>query len=106
MNRTSVRFWCAATSCSETSTAWPRPVRSRSRSAISVPNAACRPPAWYAWYRGGLNGASSGAPSGWISPPAAFMTMSALRKSLYGPVLPNGVIEVITSRGFAAASDS
>src|SRR2546425_12931651 len=87
-----------------TSTCPPAPVRERCWRASGETAAAYPPAQAEAWGREILSGGPSGSPVSDMQPAAAMSSRSEARYWLYGPVWPNGVIDVTMSTGFCSAS--
>jgi hypothetical protein len=84
---------------------WPRPVRSRHRSAASTAATALGPVVASIWVTGAISGMSmSGAPRMAWNPDQESTTDPIPPMDLLGPELPNSGMLRLISRGFTARS--
>jgi hypothetical protein len=88
------------------STTWPRPDRSRSCSAASVPMQAYAAASESPIEMPARAGGRSGSPSTYRRPPIASPTEPNPARGAYGPVWPKPVTRVSTIRGLIPASTS
>ena len=91
---------------SDTSTRWPRPVRSRAISAASTPLTRFSEAMWSAIVMAIVVGSPSSVPVALISPPDACADRSAPSRSASGPIGPNAEPVAYTSRGLRAERSS
>ncbi len=93
-----------AASWALTSTSWPSPVRSRSRTAATAPSAPCTAAQSWARWPGALVGGSDGKPDANTAPEAASAGRGSRRHSARGPVRPRSVRATWTRCGWRAAT--
>ena len=88
----------------------PPPVRCARSTAASEAHAAAKPDWNAAWWPCGFSGGNSGSctqpGASQPQPPPWTTCSSSARQSAHGPVCPNGVIDIVTSDGCCARSDS